>query len=151
MHRRIQDFVGGAKAPPGSAPDYCAAVNCLGGEIFLWGRGGQGPLAPPWIRACYVPSYCKYGNFLTLYQGCYETVYETTRLVYETPCLRNVWHDSGLGPYCRTSVSDGDASVASFSLVMPLSRVSEFQESTASVAPTMAMAWVNAKPYHGCV
>ena len=43
-HRRIQDFVGGALAPPGSAPDYCAAVNCLGGGNL---GGGQGPLGPP--------------------------------------------------------------------------------------------------------
>ena len=55
-HRRIQDFVGGGgKAPsPGSAPDYCAAVNYLATQIHICegfgggGEVGQGPLiAPP--------------------------------------------------------------------------------------------------------
>ena len=58
-HRRIQDFVGGGAnaplpPPPGSAPDYCAAVNYLATQIHIcegvlfWGEGGgQGPLAPP--------------------------------------------------------------------------------------------------------
>ena len=53
-HRRIQDFVGGGKAPsPGSAPDYCAAVNYLATQIhicegFFGGEGGaKAPLAPP--------------------------------------------------------------------------------------------------------
>ena len=48
--------MGGAKAPlppPGSAPDYCAAVNYLAIQIhicegvFWGGRGGHGPLGPP--------------------------------------------------------------------------------------------------------
>ena len=51
-HGRIQDFVGGGgKAPsPGSAPDYCAAVNYLATQIHICeglGGGGNAPLAPP--------------------------------------------------------------------------------------------------------
>ena len=55
IHRRIQDFVRGAKAllaPPGSAPDYL-------GEQYFVGRGGQGPLSPPPLdpRLLYVCMY----------------------------------------------------------------------------------------------
>ena len=54
LHRRIQDFVGGGGGqgplgPHGSAPDYCAAVNCLGGGEFFCGEGGgpRPPCPPP--------------------------------------------------------------------------------------------------------
>ena len=42
-----------------------------------------------------VPWYTAVRKFVavpTPNQGCYETVRETSRLVYETTCLRNVWH-----------------------------------------------------------
>ena len=49
-------FCRGGKAPsPGSAPDYCAAVNYLATQIHICeGFGGGGPrppCPPPWIRA----------------------------------------------------------------------------------------------------
>ena len=75
VHRRIQDFVGGAKAPlappPASAPDYCAAVNCLGGDFF-WGEGGGcirssiGCIGSYWVPVHFSQFHCTSVHFSTL-------------------------------------------------------------------------------------